>query len=387
MAESAGRILAIVVGDAPGLDAVRAALAACDDLEVVGAEPTVDGVAEALSTVDVDVVLLATRSRSFPVGELAEVRARTGAPVILLAPATAPELLELALELQMADALLMPQPPESVLFAIRKVAGARDDAGGGRAGRGRVFTAFSPKGGTGKSVTATNLAVALGELRQRTLLVDLDLQFGDCAVMLGLQPELTVLDLVSASGELDADKLAGYVVRHASGIDLLAAPKRPEDAELVSIQRLVGLLEVARESYDVVVVDTAPFLHGPILTALDHTDALLLLAVLDVPTLKDVRQTLETLELISFPRERIHLVLNKADAPVGMTQADVEAVFVRRFAYALPEDRHVPLSVNRSSPALVAEPRSPFADAMRGVAETLLERVRPRSVEGRVGQP
>ena len=149
---------------------------------------------------------------------------------------------------------------------------------------------FSPKGGTGKTVTATNLAASFAKHEQkRTLLLDLDLQFGDAAIMLGLEPEKTIYDLVVAPGELDSEKLAGYTTKHTCGLDILPAPLRPEDAELVTEAKLARLLEVARESYDVIVVDTSPFFHGPMLATLDRTDELLLLCGLDVPTLKNVR--------------------------------------------------------------------------------------------------
>jgi pilus assembly protein CpaE len=189
--------------------------------------------------------------------------------------------------------------------------------------------------------------------------------------VLGLDPPKTVHDLVAAPGELDSDKLAGYTVRHASGIDLLAAPLRPEEAELVPVAKIVRLLEVARETYDVTVIDTAPFLHGPILASIDHADDLLLLAALDVPTLKDVRQSLETLSLISFPTERISMVLNRADANAGLSRAEVEEALGVRFRFALPGDQAVPLGVNRGNPVVLSDSRSPFAHAVRQLASTL----------------
>ena len=107
--------------------------------------------------------------------------------------------------------------------------------------------------------------------------------------MLGIEPEKTIYDLVVAPGELDAEKLAGYTTKHACGLEVLPAPLRPEDAELVTEAKLGRLLEVARESFDVIVVDTSPFFHGPMLATLDRTDELLLLCSLDVPTLKNLR--------------------------------------------------------------------------------------------------
>ena len=160
-------------------------------------------------------------------------------------------------------------------------------------------------------MTATNLATSLAKNdKKRALLIDLDLQFGDAAIMLGIEPEKTIYDLVVAPGELDNEKLAGYTTRHGSGVDVLPAPLRPEDAELVTEVKITRLLEVARESYDVIVVDTSPFFHGPMLATLDRTDGLIVLCGLDVPTLKNVKLSLHTLDLLSFPANKIKYVLN-----------------------------------------------------------------------------
>jgi pilus assembly protein CpaE len=370
---ASGRIQVYLVGQAPGLDDVRRALEEHAEIELVGAAADSAG-AEGLTHVHVDAVLLATSDDALPLGELARVRELAHAPVILLGPASAPRLLDEALAADVADALLMPQPPESVVFALRKVVAPRTGVPAG-ATRGLVVTVFSPKGGTGKSVTSTNLVASLARFEEkRTLLVDLDLQFGDAAVMLGLEPQQTIYDLVSAPGELDADKLAGYTVRHESGFDVVAAPRRPEEAELVAPARVGRLLEVAREAYEVVVVDSSPFVHGPLLAALDRTDLLLLVTTLDVPALKDVRQSLETLELIRFPQERLAMVLNRANSKVGITRGDVEAALGVRMRYTLPSDRLVPLSVNRGVPVVFAEPSSEYTQAMRVVAADVAAR-------------
>ena len=260
----------------------------------------------------------------------------------------------------------------------RAPAAATQGAGGaprsadGRRGPGRVFTVFSPKGGTGKTVLATNLAAALARLEaRRTLLLDLDLQFGDAAVVLGMEPERTVADLMIAPGKLDGEKLASYTVPHPSGLELLAAPIRPEDAELVTEANLTQVLEIARERFEVVIVDTPPFFHGPVLATLDRTDVLLLLCGLDVPTLRNVRLSLETLELLSFPGERVRVVLNRANSKVGLKPTEVETALGAQIRFHLPSDRVVPLTVNQGSPAVLAETRSEFARAIAGLARAL----------------
>jgi len=311
-----------------------------------------------------------------PEDELASIREHTQAPVILLASGEASALLEQALEADVSDVLLLPQMTENVVFALRKAshAGRRVSGGGaGHAGRrGRVVTVFSPKGGTGKTVTATNLATACAKFEGRkTLLLDLDLQFGDAAIMLGLEPEKTIYDLVVAPGELDSEKLAGYTTRHASGLDILPAPLRPEDAELVTEAKLARLLEVARESYDVIVVDTSPFFHGPMLATLDRTDELLLVCGLDVPTLKNVRLSLQTLELLAFPQNRIRVVLNRANSKVGMKPGEVEGALEVKVRFELPSDGKVPLAVNRGTPIVLADDKADFSRAMREMAKGL----------------
>src|SRR5207244_4332391 len=161
---------------------------------------------------------------------------------------------------------------------------------------------------------SVNLAAALTKHhKKRTLLLDLDLQFGDAAIMLGLEPDKTIYDLVVAPGELDCDKLAGYTTRHSSQLDILPAPLRPEDAELVTEAKLARLLEVARGSYDAIVVDTSPFFHGPMLATLDRPEHPWPHARIDVPTIKNVRLSLQTLALLSFPTERLRVVLNRSN--------------------------------------------------------------------------
>ncbi len=179
--------------------------------------------------------------------ELAAIREQTRTPLILVASGEGGTMLEQALDADVSDLLLLPQLTHNVVFAIRKAAHVRQQAQVAAGRTGRVLTVFSPKGGTGKTVVATNLAAALVKKEgKRTLLLDLDLQFGDAAIGLGLEPEKTIYDLVVAPGELDSEKLAGYVTKHASGLDVLAAPLRPEDAELVTEGKVTNLIEVAR---------------------------------------------------------------------------------------------------------------------------------------------
>jgi pilus assembly protein CpaE len=369
------KIRVFFTGDCDGFDALRASLAENDEIEVVGASHQVAAAAAPLAGGHLDCVVHATRASSFPGDDIGTIREYTRAAVILVASGgEAAAMLEQALEMDVADVLLLPQLTHNVVFAIRKASHARRQLQTA-VHRGRVITVFSPKGGTGKTVLSTNLAAMLAKNEgKRTLLLDLDLQFGDAAIMLGLEPTKTIYDLVVAPGELDPEKLAGYVTKHQCGVDVLAAPLRPEDAELIVESKVTALIEVARASYDAIVVDTSPFFHGPMLATLDRTDQLLVLCGLDVPTLKNVRLALQTLELLSFPSSRIQYVMNRASANVGLKTREVEDGLKVKVGHELPMDRTVQLCVNRGEPAVLAEPRSEFS---RGVA-TLAKHVAPK---------
>ncbi len=365
-----------VTGNCDGLEPLLDALNQHDDVQVVGYSEHVADAFAPLAGGHLQVVLHGTRDAHLPVHDIASIREHTQAPLILLASGESSQLLSEALETDVADVLLLPQLADNVVFAVRKAAhaGRRLEAEGGVGRRGRVLTVFSPKGGTGKTVTATNLATAFAKYeKKRTLLIDLDLQFGDAAIMLGLEPEKTIYDLVVAPGELDSEKLAGYTTRHASGVDVLPAPLRPEDAELVTEPKVNRLLEVARGSYDLIVVDTSPFFHGPMLATLDRTDELLVLCGLDVPTLKNVKLAQHTLDLLSFPASRVRFVLNRSNSKVGMKQSEVESALGVKIAFEMPSDRAVPLAVNRGTPAVLAEAGCDFSRSIRSMAKGLLE--------------
>ena len=360
-------------GDCDGFADLREGLSNHPELEVVGWSDHVAQAAGVLAGGHLNCILHGTRSESFPGTEVAAIREQTRSPIIVVASSTANELLEEALTADIADVLVLPQLLDNVVFAIRKAAHAkRQTPVVSRVQAGRVITVFSPKGGTGKTVIASNLAAALAKQGRKTLLLDLDLQFGDAAIVMGIEPEKTIYDLVVAPGELDIEKLAGYTTKHPCGLDVLPAPLRPEDAELVTESKITRLLEVARECYDAIIVDTSPFFHGPMLATLDRTDELLVLCGLDVPTLKNVRLAMQTLELLSFPSSRIRYVLNRANTKVGLSKREVEGALKVAVQVEVPSDRMVPISVNRGTPAVLSEPGSDFAKSLNALAKTVM---------------
>jgi pilus assembly protein CpaE len=296
----------------------------------------------------VDAVLLELRRGDDVEAALAAVRDRTAAPVVLLGDAST-GLLEWAADAGVADVVAAPYDPGRLLFAVQKAMHATR----ARSVDGpKVITVFSPKGGSGKTVVSVNLASALARRgTRRTLLVDLDLQFGDAAIMLDVEPVRTLLDVA------DARALATAPVTHASGLDVLPAPLRPEEGELVAAELVRDVLAAARDRYDVVVVDTSPFFHESTLLALDATDELLVVSTPEITTVKNVRLALETLERLAVDA-RVRVVLNRAGESSALSVADVAAALGREVDFVLPFDAAVPLGVNHGRPpALVGHTR------------------------------
>src|SRR5919206_2677816 len=247
--------------------------------------------------------------------------------------------------------------------------GAPTDGGEGRPA-GRVVTVFSSKGGCGKTFLSTNLAVALSRSGAEVALVDLDLHFGDVAIMLHLFPSHTIYDAAENPG-LDALSLKSFLTRHDSGVWTLVAPTEPTIADTINPGAIGNILKLLRSAFDYVVIDTPPAFSEPVLAAFDESDWLIMLATLDVPSIKNLRLTLQTMELLHFPKSRIRVVVNRADSKVGLRLPDVEKLLSSPVDTTIPSSRSVPLSVNKGSPILLEEPKGPVSDAIRRVAALL----------------
>jgi Flp pilus assembly CpaE family ATPase len=290
-------------------------------------------------------------------------------PLILAAYGEPNGIVETGLAVGATDVLVLPQPTETLVFAIRKAAAAAATADGDN---GKVVTVFSPKGGSGKTVLATNLAAANARFGVETLLIDLDLQFGDSALTLAVSPRATIADLAASPGEIDLDKLKAFVSTDSrTGLSLLPAPKRPEEADLVGVAQLVAILDAARTGFDAVVIDTGPLFDAPMLAALDHSQQLLLVCNPEVTSLKNVRIGLETIDRLGFPREKVSLVANRIGAAGAVSPDDIEDALDTKIAFALPDDPAVPAAINRALPVVLADEGSDFAQAAARLAETV----------------
>lgn len=240
---------------------------------------------------------------------------------------------------------------------------------------GKVITVFSAKGGVGKTTLSTNLATYLASTGAKTLLVDLDLMFGDVAISLQLQPHGSVRDVAAMGGHLDIQGLQSVVTPHAaSGLDVIAAPADPADADRVPSHVVVELLRVARANYDYVLVDTPPSFTEHVLAAFDLSDLTVLIATLDIPAVKNLRIAINTLDTLGASKDARTIVLNRADAKVGLRPDDVEAALKQAISANVPNSLTVPASVNRGVALVLDDPRNPVSIAIKDLADMEIRR-------------
>lgn len=237
---------------------------------------------------------------------------------------------------------------------------------GGAMHQGRVVTVFSPKGGVGKTTVSVNLALALADRGARKVcLVDLDLAFGDVAITLQLFPSHTIEHAIGSEDAIDAPLLESLLTRHADSVMVLAAPNHPDVRERVTPMLVSRILKGLRESFDYIVVDTAPAFDEQTLTALDETDECVILATLDVPTLKNVKVALETLEMLDIARDHRHLLLNRADDNVGLGAERVESILGMPVASMVETSMDIAAATNAGQPLLSQNPDHPFSVSLR----------------------
>ena len=247
---------------------------------------------------------------------------------------------------------------------------------------GKVLTVFSTKGGAGKSVLSTSLAVALAMRSDKPVcLVDADLQFGDVAVMLKLTPHHTIVDAVAVLDRMDPPLLQSLLVTHEpSGLKVMPAPLEPAFADQVGAAEMVAIVEMLRSFCSFVIVDTPAYFNDVVLGLVEVSDKVMLIAGMDIPNIKNVKIGLQTLRLLNTPMEKLLLVLNRANSKVKLDIGEVERTLQIKADILIPSDVVVPQSVNKGEPVVLHSPKSGVSKSIQGLADMFLpeEKVKKR---------
>ncbi|GAA4095410.1 CpaE family protein [Nocardioides kongjuensis] len=259
---------------------------------------------------------------------------------------------------------------------------------GGARQLGRVVTVFSPKGGVGKTTSSVNLALALTDRGARKVcLVDLDLAFGDVAITMQLFPTHSIEQAVGSEDSIDLAMLEGLLTRHQDSLTVLAAPAHPDVRERVTPLLISRILRALRDGFDYIVVDTSPSFDDATLTALDETDECVIVATLDVPTLKNVKVALETMDMLSIARGHRHLLLNRADDEVGISVDKVESILNMPVSAQVATAVDIAAATNAGTPIVSHKPGHPASLAYAHLAAAVTGEPVPAPSSGTAVQP
>jgi pilus assembly protein CpaE len=284
---------------------------------------------------------------------------------------------ELISAIRRAGAMAQSEKSKSAQIAVAPVSGNLGSMIGYGGPKGKIVTVYSPKGGTGCTTLAVNLALTLNNEDTRVALVDGNLQFGDVAVFINEQGKNTIIDLAPRADELDPEIVEEVMLKHASsGLHVLAAPSRPEYADKVSSGQFSKVLEYLRQMYAYVVVDTAALLTDVTLAAIDVSDLIVLVTTQDIPSIKNCRLFLDLLQTLGIERDRVLFIMNRYDKRINITPDRVTENLKQEVVAVVPFDEQTATkAVNRGIPFVLDSKNQPAARGVFSLAESVRARV------------
>jgi len=396
------KIRVIIVDDiAETRENIRKLLQFESDIEVVGVARTGREGIDLTEEISPDVVLMDINMPDMD-GITATETIRKEVPfaqIVILSVQGDPNYMRRAMLAGARDFLTKPPMVDELISAIRRAGKMAHDerekssvkyqsqaAGPGMAGArsasapmGDVIIIYSPKGGTGCTTVAVNLAVALHNPETPVVVVDGNLQFGDVAVMLNERSRNSIMDLAPRADELDPDVVENVLVTHSeSGVKILTAPSRPEYAENVTGDQFSKVVKYLRQMFSYVIVDTSSSLTDVVLSAMDASNLVILLVTQDIPAINNSRLFLDLADVIGINRNNIVFVMNRYDKRIAITPEKVGENLRLPVVAVLPSDeRAVVPSVNRGVPfVLGSKGRSnPISKSIFELAEIVRQRI------------
>ncbi len=311
-----------------------------------------------------------------------------GAPgrrIIGVGPPLAPELLLQAMQAGISEYLQKPLSEEDLQDAIDRLSrkfGRKNEVR--RRDPAKLLAIFSPKGGTGSTCVATNIAVALHVVtRKKVLLVDLDLELGETALLLGVEPRFSFVDLVRNFHRVDAGLLASYIERHESGVELLSAPFHPAKAETVTGDQIRQILHFLKQHYDYIVVDTSKSFSPPTLATFEQADHVFLITNVDLPSLRNITRCLPLLERMGSVKgeDWLRLVVNRYQTSDPISLKEIEKTLGLPVYWTLGNDfESVMNSINSGKPVVMTD-KSVFARDLKSLVTTMTG-ITPEQADG-----
>lgn len=292
-----------------------------------------------------------------------------GRRLIAAGPMLSQELLLKAMQSGVAEYLTKPVTAESIQEVVTRSRRTLVPREAPRKPVGKVLAFFSPKGGGGATTVATNLAIQLHRLTgKRTIVVDLDLELGECAAFLGLQPQYNVLDVAANLHRVDEGLLASFVESHESGVQLLAAPYHPERADEVTVDQVVRILRLLRHHYDYVVVDCPKALTARTIKTFEQADQVFLVAQMNVPNIQNLQRAEPLLARLRGNGRRVRLIVNRYDPAVEITLEDIERSLGMEVYWTLGNDYEVVSHSMNTGKPLIMRAGSVSARELEGLA-------------------
>ncbi|MGF1618561.1 MAG: CpaE family protein [Acidimicrobiia bacterium] len=306
--------------------------------------------------------------------------------VMLVAELVTSDLLRQAMRSGVSDVIEVPLDEQKVEEAIErfahdvlkrpKAAGTTAPAAPEEGEKGRIVTVWSAKGGSGTTVVSTNLALLLNRIQdKKVVLVDADLQFGDVCLVLQLEPKFTMVNAAHELHHLDSELLESLLTEHPSGLKVLAAPLEPAFADDITTAGLMHMIEILRENYDYIIIDTASMLDELILSLVEKSDQVLMVVDMDLPSVKNAKLALDTLRLLKFSTGAVSLVMNRSNSRSKLDNKEIEAALKISIDAAVPSDALVAASVNEGRPVVESEPKSKVARGLETVAALVADNI------------
>ncbi|SOC37266.1 AAA family ATPase [Ureibacillus acetophenoni] len=237
---------------------------------------------------------------------------------------------------------------------------------------GLVITACSTKGGVGKTTLIVNLASVLSNENLKVAVLDLSLQFGDVSLYYDVKPKKTIYEWVKEEYGVPNTDLSKYMIKHSSGVDIFPAPIRPEFSEAITEEHIHDLIQQCRRLYDYILIDTPPYLTEHTLISLEKSNEILLMTFMDLPTLKNNKIFIETLEALNL-KYKVRIILNRYYKVKGIHPETVEKIFeLPIFAQIPNKEKDITASINEGKPYALTNPNSAFSKSIKFLARKLI---------------